>query len=74
MGYNTHMRKNILSNRETEVLIEITKGSKNHEIGSELGLSPKTIENHVRSILQKLQVKNRTQAVVEGLKRGILNV
>jgi DNA-binding NarL/FixJ family response regulator len=61
-----------LSRREMEVLILIKDGQRNPEIAEVLGLSPKTIENHVRSILQKLGAKNRTEAVVIALKKSLI--
>jgi len=61
-----------LSKREMEVLILIKDGQRNPEIAASLGLSTKTIENHVRSILQKLGAKNRTEAVVTALKQSII--
>jgi two-component system response regulator DegU len=64
--------KKLLSKRELGVLIHIKDGLKNPEIANLLGLSTKTIENHVRNILLKLGVKNRTQAVVEALKTSII--
>lgn len=64
--------KGKLSKREMEVLILIKDGQRNPEIASTLGLSTKTIENHVRSILQKLGAKNRTEAVVTALKQSII--
>ncbi len=62
----------VLSRREIHVLEEIREGMKNPEIAAKLDLSTKTVENHVRNILLKLAVKNRTQAVVEALRRSII--
>ena len=65
-------KKKDLSNREVEVLKHMKDGLKNPEIAGQLSLSTKTVENHVRNILLKLGVKNRTQAVVHGLKTNII--
>ncbi len=62
----------ILSPREVQVLENIKEGMKNPEIAEALALSTKTVENHVRNILLKLGVKNRTQAVVQALRRSII--
>ncbi len=62
----------VLSRREIQVLEDIREGMKNPEIATKLELSTKTVENHVRNILLKLAVKNRTQAVVEALRRSII--
>ena len=53
-----------LSSREREVMEHLARGLTNAEIGAELVLSPVTVRNHVSSILTKLQVSNRTQAVI----------
>lgn len=53
-----------LSAREREVMELLARGLTNVEIAAELVLSPVTVRNHVSSILTKLQVTNRTQAVV----------
>lgn len=65
-------KKKALSNRELDVLTHMKDGMKNPEIAEELSLSTKTVENHVRNILLKLSVRNRTQAVVEGLRSAII--
>jgi len=62
----------VLSRREVQVLELIKEGMKNPDVAEKLGLSTKTVENHVRNILLKLAVKNRTQAVVEALRRSII--
>lgn len=62
----------VLSRREIQVLEDIKEGLKNPEIAEKLELSTKTVENHVRNILLKLAVKNRTQAVVQALRRSII--
>jgi DNA-binding NarL/FixJ family response regulator len=51
-----------LTRRETEVLHLLSEGRANAEIGTELGLSPRTVEKHVEHILDKLGVKSRTAA------------
>lgn len=65
-------KKKPLSKREIDVLEYMKEGYRNPEIAQELSLSTKTIENHVRNILLKLGVKNRTQAVVEALRNSII--
>lgn len=64
------MKKNILTSREQEVfnLLVLNKGTK--DISKELGISEKTVRNHISNAMQKLGVKGRAQAVVELLKLG----
>lgn len=66
--------KTNLSKREMDVLLQIKEGLRNPEIAANLGLSTKTVENHVRSILQKLGAKNRTEAVVIALKNSLIDI
>ena len=62
-----------LTGRELEILGKISNGMTNAEIGHALGISAQTVKNHVTSILRKLAVNDRTQAVVTALKNGWLN-
>lgn len=59
-----------LSPRETEILYAVTNGMSNKEISAKLGISQQTVKNHMTSILQKLNVEDRTQAAVKALKHG----
>ncbi len=62
-----------LSDREHEVLDLIAQGYKNPEIADKLVLSPKTVRNHVSNILSKLQVVDRTQAILKAREAGLGN-
>jgi DNA-binding NarL/FixJ family response regulator len=53
-----------LTPRESEVLALVADGRSNPEIARELGLSLKTVQNHVSNVLAKLQVRDRTQAAL----------
>jgi DNA-binding NarL/FixJ family response regulator len=59
-----------LSPREMEVLRCVTRGLSNKAIAQELGISHQTVRNHMTSILYKLNVEGRTQAVLYAIKRG----
>ncbi|MCD9020368.1 response regulator transcription factor [Cohnella silvisoli] len=60
-----------LTSREREVLSFIAKGHNNTDIGSLLGLRPKTVRNHVSNILNKLQVVDRSQAIIMARESGL---
>ena len=60
-----------LSQRELQVLRLIANGKDNAEIAAELVISPKTVKNHISSILAKLQIENRIQAAVYAVRAGI---
>jgi DNA-binding NarL/FixJ family response regulator len=59
-----------LSAREIEVLDYIARGNSNKEIARALKISDQTVKNHITSILRKLAVNDRTQAVVYALRKG----
>ena len=63
-----------LSAREIEVLRLIGKGMSNAEIARELYLSEKTVKNHLTNIFRKIDVTDRTQAVLFAIKHKIVNV
>jgi DNA-binding NarL/FixJ family response regulator len=60
-----------LSDREHEILDLIAQGHKNPQIAKRLYLSPKTVRNHVSNILSKLQVADRTQAIIRAREAGL---
>jgi two-component system response regulator DegU len=61
---------NPLTRREAEVLRLMAEGKSNKMIGEYLFISEKTVKNHVSSILQKMEVDDRTQAVINSIKYG----
>jgi len=63
-----------LSPREIEVLELIADGYRNKEIAAELHISNETVKVHVKSILTKLTVSDRTAAVTAAVRRGIIHV
>ncbi len=62
-----------LSARELDVLIELTKGKSNKEIGEELNLSSTTVRNYVSNILQKLNLTNRVELATYALEHNLLD-
>lgn len=61
-----------LTNREMEILLLMTEGKSNQEIADELYIALKTVKVHVSNILSKLQVQDRTQAVIYAFKHSIV--
>jgi DNA-binding NarL/FixJ family response regulator len=61
-----------LSTREIEVLRQVSTGRANKDIAAQLDLSEETIKTHMRSILAKLNARDRTHAVTIALQRGII--
>ena len=60
-----------LTEREGEILVLIAQGRTNPEIAERLGLSVKTVRNHVSNIFSKLQVADRAQAVIRAREAGL---
>jgi DNA-binding NarL/FixJ family response regulator len=60
-----------LSERELDILRLVAEGCDNDQIAERLFLSPRTVKNHVSSILSKLDMDNRVQAAVYAVRRGI---
>jgi two-component system NarL family response regulator len=63
-----------LTPREREVLSLIVDGHSNKEIACKLSLAENTVKNHVKTILQKLGVQDRTQASMAAIRRGLVHI
>lgn len=63
-----------LSPREVEILDNIAKGMTNKQVAYALSISEQTVKNHMSSILRKLSVNDRTQAVVYAMKQGWIRI
>lgn len=63
-----------LTQRELEVLQLAAKGLSNKEIAHRLVISEKTVKNHTSNIFSKLQVNDRTQAILYGLRKGLITL
>ncbi len=63
-----------LTQRELEVLQLLAEGSTNSEISQRLYISPKTTKNHLAAIFQKLDVTNRTHALVRAVVMGLVTI
>jgi DNA-binding NarL/FixJ family response regulator len=62
-----------LSPREEEIVRLIAEGFSNKQIAARLYISTKTVKTHVANILEKLNVKNRTEAVVSAIRKGLID-
>ena len=69
-----HWGEEELTLRETEVLSLIRDGTKNKQIGDQLGISETTVNFHIKNIAEKLQAKDRTHAVTLAVRRGLLEI
>lgn len=63
-----------LTPRENEVLHWITRGCSNREIAEELGIAEKTVRIHVSSLLGKMGARDRTQAAIFAVQRGLVHL
>jgi NarL family two-component system response regulator LiaR len=63
-----------LTPREREVLRRLALGLSNREIADALCIGEETVKTHVGSVLAKLQVENRAQAIVQALRRGLVTL
>lgn len=61
-----------LTRRERELLVLMTRGLNNQEIAAELAIAMPTVKFHITNILGKLQVDNRTEAVIQALKHKLV--
>jgi DNA-binding NarL/FixJ family response regulator len=69
-----HIADEPISARELGVLSLMAAGKRNKEIASELSIAEDTVKMHVRNILSKLQVSDRTEAVTIAIRRGIIRL
>lgn len=63
-----------LSERELEVLRLMAKGAANKEISAELNIAQSTVKTHITNIFQKLAVNDRTEAVTQAIKKGLIRI
>ena len=63
-----------LTPRESEVLVCITQGRSNREIAEQLHIAEKTVRIHVSAVLDKMRARDRTQATIYALQRGLVHL
>lgn len=64
----------LLTKREEEVLQLIADGCATNEVAASLFISPKTVKNHLASIYEKLDARDRTQAILQAMRMGIVQL
>jgi LuxR family transcriptional regulator of spore coat protein len=69
-----HNSKFLLTHREREVFELLVQDKTTKDIAGQLFISEKTVRNHISNVMQKLNVKGRSQAVVELIKLGELKI
>jgi len=69
-----HMSDEDLTAREVEVLSHVAGGNRNRDIADKLFISEETVKVHLKRIMDKLGAKDRTQAIVIGVRRGIIQL
>ena len=68
------MNDHLLTKREKEVFTLLINNNSTKDIATKLGISEKTVRNHISNTMQKLGVKGRSQAVVELLRMNIIKL
>jgi DNA-binding NarL/FixJ family response regulator len=59
-----------LTDRQIEILVHVARGRTNRQVGQALGISERTVRNHLRTISHKLSASDRTHAVVLAIEHG----
>lgn len=71
--YEARKSERGLTAREKEILILVSKGCSNVEIGDILHLSPNTVKNHLKNLFESLGAADRAEAVAIGIRRGLIS-
>ena len=72
-AYEARKSERGLTGREKEILVLVSKGCSNAEIGDILHLSPNTVKNHLKNLFEALGAADRAEAVAIGLRRGLIS-
>ena len=71
--YEARKSERGLTGREKEILVLVSKGCSNTEIGDILHLSPNTVKNHLKNLFEALGAADRAEAVAIGIRRGLIS-
>ena len=71
--YEARKSERGLTDREKEILVLVSKGCSNVEIGDMLHLSPNTVKNHLKNLFESLGAADRAEAVAIGIRRGLIS-
>lgn len=69
-----HLSDEALTDREIEVLNHVAGGNRNRDIAERLFISEETVKVHIKHIMEKLEAKDRTQAIAIAVRRGIIQL
>ena len=72
-AYEARKSERGLTGREKEILVLVSKGCSNAEIGDILHLSPNTVKNHLKNLFESLGAADRAEAVAIGIRRGLIS-
>ena len=72
-AYESRKSERGLTGREKEILVLVSKGCSNAEIGDILHLSPNTVKNHLKNLFEALGAADRAEAVAIGIRRGLIS-
>ena len=72
-AYEARKSERGLTGREKEILVLVSKGCSNTEIGDILHLSPNTVKNHLKNLFEALGAADRAEAVAIGIRRGLIS-
>ena len=72
-AYDARKAERGLTGREKEILVLVSKGCSNAEIGDILHLSPNTVKNHLKNLFEALGAADRAEAVAIGIRRGLIS-
>lgn len=72
-AYDARKAERGLTEREKEILVLVSKGCSNTEIGDIIHLSPNTVKNHLKNLFESLGAADRAEAVAIGIRRGLIS-